>query len=191
MKLHKGTAGYISAKKRQLAYIIGTVAVIAILLLVAGYFVYGTRVNIFSVLAVIICIPVCRTLVNLIMLIPHHTTSERMELELSGVTEDLTVLYDLLVTSEKKAMQIDALVISPTTICGYTSSPQTDTEDAARHIKHMLEKNKIEKITVKIFKDYKAFKSRAEGMENIVSVEQLTSHEREEKIAQILQDISL
>ncbi len=191
MKLHKGTAGYISAKKRQLAYIIGAVAVIAILLLVAGYFVYGTRVNIFSVLAVIICIPVCRTLVNLIMLIPHHTTSERMELELSGVTEDLTVLYDLLVTSEKKAMQIDALVISPTTICGYTSSPQTDTEDAARHIKHMLEKNKIEKITVKIFKDYKAFKSRAEGMENIVSVEQLTSHEREEKIAQILQDISL
>lgn len=191
MKLHKGTAGYISAKKRQLAYIIGAVAVIAILLLVAGYFVYGTRVNIFSVLAVIVCIPVCRTLVNLIMLIPHHTTSERMELELSGVTEDLTVLYDLLVTSEKKAMQIDALVISPTTICGYTSSPQTDTEDAARHIKHMLEKNKIEKITVKIFKDYKAFKSRAEGMENIVSVEQLTSHEREEKIAQILQDISL
>lgn len=191
MKLHKGTAGYISAKKRQLAYIIGAVAVIAILLLMAGYFVYGTRVNIFSVLAVIICIPVCRTLVNLIMLIPHHTTSERMELELSGVTEDLTVLYDLLVTSEKKAMQIDALVISPTTICGYTSSPQTDTEDAARHIKHMLEKNKIEKITVKIFKDYKAFKSRAEGMENIVSVEQLTSHEREEKIAQILQDISL
>ena len=191
MKLHKGTAGYISAKKRQLAYIIGAVAVIAILLLVAGYFVYGTRVNIFSVLAVIICIPVCRTLVNLIMLIPHHTTSERMELELSGVTEDLTVLYDLLVTSEKKAMQIDALVISPTTICGYTSSPQTDTEDAARHIKHMLEKNKIEKITVKIFKDYKAFKSRAEGMGNIVSVEQLTSHEREEKIAQILQDISL
>ncbi len=191
MKLHKGTAGYISAKKRQLAYIIGAVSVIAILLLVAGYFVYGTRVNIFSVLAVIICIPVCRTLVNLIMLIPHHTASERMELELSGVTEDLTVLYDLLVTSEKKAMQIDALVISPTTICGYTSSPQTDTEDAARHIKHMLEKNKIEKITVKIFKDYKAFKSRAEGMENIVSVEQLTSHEREEKIAQILQDISL
>ena len=191
MKLHKGTAGYISAKKRQLAYIIGAVAVIAILLLMAGYFVYGTRVNIFSVLSVIICIPVCRTLVNLIMLIPHHTTSERMELELSGVTEDLTVLYDLLVTSEKKAMQIDALVISPTTICGYTSSPQTDTEDAARHIKHMLEKNKIEKITVKIFKDYKAFKSRAEGMENIVSVEQLTSHEREEKIAQILQDISL
>ena len=191
MKLHKGTAGYISAKKRQLAYIIGAVTVIAILLLVAGYFVYGTRGNIFSVLAVIICIPVCRTLVNLIMLIPHHTTSERMELELSGVTEDLTVLYDLLVTSEKKAMQIDALVISPTTICGYTSSPQTDTEDAARHIKHMLEKNKIEKITVKIFKDYKAFKSRAEGMENIVSVEQLTSHEREEKIAQILQDISL
>lgn len=191
MKLHKGTAGYISAKKRQLAYIIGAVAVIAILLLVAGYFVYGTRVNIFSVLAVIVCIPVCRTLVNLIMLIPHHTTSERMELELSGVTEDLTVLYDLLVTSEKKAMQIDALVISPTTICGYTSSPQTDTEDAARHIKHMLKKNKIEKITVKIFKDYKAFKSRAEGMENIVSVEQLTSHEREEKIAQILQDISL
>ena len=39
MKLHKGTAGYISAKKRQLAFIIGIVAVIAILLLAVGYFV--------------------------------------------------------------------------------------------------------------------------------------------------------
>ena len=191
MKLHKGTAGYISAKKRQLAFIIGMVAVIAILLLAAGYFVFDTRLNILSVLAVIICIPICRTLVNLIMLIPHHTVSEQIEMELSAVTEDLTVLYDLVITSEKKAMQVDALVISPTTICGYTSLPQTDTEYASVHIKNMLAKNNIEKMTVKIFKDYTAFKSRAEGMENIVSVQHLPSHEREEEIAQIIQDISL
>lgn len=191
MKLHKGTAGYLSAKRRQLAFIIGIAFFIVVILLISGYLIFDTRLNILSVLAVFICIPVCRTIVHLIMLIPHHSVSEKIEMELSAVTEDLTVLYDLVITSEKKAMEIDSIVISPTTVCGYTSSSKTDTDDTAKYIKSMLVKNKIEKVTVKIFKDYMAFKSRAEGMENIVSVAHPDSNETEEEIAQILLDLSL
>lgn len=191
MRLHKGTSGYLSAKRRQQALIIGIAFIIVAILLITGYLVFETRLNVLSVLAVFICIPVCRTIVHFIMLIPHHSVSEKIEMDLSAVTEDLTVLYDLVITNEKKAMEIDAVVISPTTVCGYTSSSKTDTDEAAQHIKSMLAKNNIEKITVKIFRDYTAFKSRAEGMENIVSVSHSESSEIAEEIAEIILDLSL
>lgn len=191
MKIQKGTAGYISAKKRQLALIIGVAAVIIIGLIVAGYVVYDSRLNWLTVVAIFICLPVCRTVVNLIMLIPHTSISENTEMEISGKTENLTVLYDLIITSEKQAMKIDAIVISRNVVCGYSKSSKLDTDYAAKHIKTMLEQNGIEKVTVKIFKDYVAFLSRAEGMQSIASIEKNEPGRREKEIEQLILDISL
>ena len=112
MKIQKGAAGYVSAKKRRLAMLIGGAAVLIIGILVAGYMIYDSRLNWLTIIAILICLPVCRTLVNLIMLLPHTSISETTEMEISGKTENLTVLFDLIITSEKKAMKIDSNVIS-------------------------------------------------------------------------------
>lgn len=191
MKVQKGTAGYISAKKRQLAMIIGAAMVIVIGILVAGYLIYDSRLNWLTVVAILICLPICRTIVNLIMLLPHTSISEKTEMEISGKTENLTTLFDLIVTSEKKAMKIDAVVISRNVVCGYAKSSKFETDYAAKHIKSILEQNGIEKVTVKIFKDYVAFLSRAEGMQSIASIEKEESGRREEEIAQLILSISL
>ena len=112
MRAQKGTAGYISAKKRELATIIGGAAVLVIALLIIGNLIYDTKLNWLTIVAILICLPVCRTIVNLIMLLPHTSISEKTEMEVSGNTENLIVLFDLIITSEKKAMKIDSLVIS-------------------------------------------------------------------------------
>ena len=122
-------------------------------LLIAGYLLNHTRLNIFTLVAILACLPACRALVNLIMLLPHHSMDEATELEISGVTEYLTMLYDLVITSERKAMPVDAIAISGKTICGYARNKKVDTNYCARHIKSILAQNKIEKVTVKI-KDY-------------------------------------
>ena len=191
MKIQKGTAGYISAKKRQLAMIIGVAAVLIIGLLVAGYMIFDSRLNVLTIIAILICLPVCRTLVNLIMLLPHTSISESTEMEISGKTENLTTLFDLIITSEKKAMKIDSIVISRNVVCGYAKSPKYDTDDAAKHLKSSLEQNGIEKVTVKIFKDYVAFLSRAEGMQSIASIEKNEPGRREKEMEQLILDISL
>ena len=191
MKIQKGTAGYVSAKKRRLAMLIGGAAVLIIGILVAGYMIYDSRLNWLTIIAILICLPVCRTLVNLIMLLPHTSISETTEMEISGKTENLTVLFDLIITSEKKAMKIDSIVISRNVVCGYAKSPKYDTDYAAKHIKSILEQNGIEKVTVKIFKDYVAFLSRAEGMQSIASIEKNEPGRREKEIEQLILDISL
>ena len=191
MKIQKGTAGYISAKKRQIAMIIGLAVVLIAALLVVGYMKYKTRLNWLTIVAILICLPVCRTLVNLIMLLPYTSISENTEMEISGNAENLIVLFDLVITSEKKAMKIDSIVISRNVVCGYAKSPKFDTDYAAKHIKLILEQNGIEKVTVKIFKDYVAFLSRAEGMQSIASVEKNEPGRREKEIEQLILDISL
>lgn len=191
MKIHKGEAGYLRAQKKKVTLLtILYFAVIAAILAV-GYHLYHTRLNLLTVLAVLLCLPACRTLVRLIMLIPHHSVDEATELEISGCTDHLCMIYDLVITSERKAMPIDAVAISGNTVCGYSRSRSVDTDYASRHIKAILKQNKLDKITVKIFHDYVAFLSRAEGMNNIASVEKKMPGKREAEISQIILNISL
>ena len=71
-------------------------------LVIAGYVTTKTKLNLLTVVAVLGCLPASRILVNLIMVMPHDSIDEATELEISAVTEELTVAYDLVITSEKK-----------------------------------------------------------------------------------------
>ena len=190
MKIHKGEAGYIRVQKKKLA--IQTVLSFALVaaLVITGYLLNHTKLNLLTLVAILGCLPACRTLVNLIMMLGHRSINEATEIEISGCTDQLTPAYDLIITSERKAMPIDAVVISRNTVCGYTKNAKVDTAYAARHIKSILRQNKFDKVTVKIFHDYVAFLSRAEGMNNIAAVEKYDK-KTEEEIREIILDISL
>lgn len=190
MKIHKGEAGYIRAQKKKLA--IQTIFAFALVagLILTGYLINHTKLNWLTLVAVLGCLPACRTLVNLIMMLGHKSINEATEIEISGCTGYLTVAYDMIITSERRAMPIDAVAISRNTVVGYTRNNKVDTGYAARHIKAILRQNKFEKVTVKIFHDYMAFLSRAEGMNNMAAVEKADTR-TEEEIREIILDISL
>ena len=103
MKIQKGDAGYLRRRKRLL--ILEAVASFGLVaaLVIAGYVTTKTKLNLLTVVAVLGCLPASRILVNLIMVMPHDSIDEATELEISAVTEELTVAYDLVITSEKKA----------------------------------------------------------------------------------------
>ena len=58
-------------------------------------------------------------------------------------------------------------------------------------LKEMLHNNRLEKITVKVFHDYTAFLARAEGMNNVMTVEQSGDRRRERKIRQLILTTSI
>ena len=160
-------------------------------LMIAGYVTTKTKLNLLTVVAVLGCLPASRILVNLIMVMPHDSIDEATELEISAVTEELTVAYDLVITSEKKAMPVAAVAIYNNTICGYVPVKKVDVDYAAKHIKSIMKQNQFDKVVIKLFHDYKAFLTRAEGMNNIASVEQQDTRKHEEMIKGLLLDISL
>lgn len=191
MRAEKGEAGYIRTRKFHLTAETVCSFAIVVGLVVVGYLQTKTRLNWLTLIAVLGCLPACRMLVNLIMLIPHHSVNEAKELEISGNTEYLTVLYDLVITSERRSMPVTALVISGNTVCGYAPDKKVDVIYAANHIKAMLKQNQIDKVNVKLFHDYVAFLSRAEGLNSIAAVEGDDNRELEEAISEIILDISL
>ena len=191
MNIKKGNAGYLSSKKKRA--ILKTILEfgIVIALLILGIVETGDRMNWLTLVAVLGCLPASKALVEVIMLFPHHSIAKERADEITGKTELLTVVYDLVLTSEKHIMPIEAIVISNNTICGYSSSAKMDFAFAMKHIKQMLSTNKFEHVTVKIFDNYTAFITRAEGLQNIAAVEKANTRDKEERIKQVLLNISL
>ena len=191
MKVTKGNPGYI--KKRKQNRILKTLLQfgIVIALLILGIVQTDTRLNLLTLVAVLGCLPASKSLVEVIMLFPHRSLEEIKADEIKEKTANLTVAYDLVFTSEKHIMPVDCVVISDNTICGFSSSKKIDTAFAAKHIKQILYANHFTNVSVKIFDNYTAFVTRAEGMNNIAAVEKKDTKNKENKIRQVVLNISL
>ena len=191
MKVTKGDAGYIRARKRKI--LLKTILEFGIVaaLLILGIIETGTRQNLLTVVAVLGCLPASKALVELIMVFPHCSISEEKAAEIEWNASLLTRAYDMVFTSEKIIMPVEAIVISGNTICGYSSNAKVDMNDIAKHLKQYLYSNRFDKVSVKIFDNYTAFATRAEGMNNIAAIEKEDTKRHEEGIRQILLNISL
>ena len=191
MKVIKGQPGYIKSQKAKilLQSLIGFGIVAA--LLITGYIQTGTKLNILTLAAILGCLPAAKVLVGFIALFPYRSIAESKASEIKAKTSHLTTAYDMVITSREKIMPVDAVVISGNTVCGYASNPKTNETETAKHIKNILNENRLTKVTVKIFPDYVAFLSRAEGMNSIAEIERPDSKNMEEKIRQIILNISM
>ena len=190
-KFPKGNPGYI--KKRKQNRILKTVLQfgIVVALLILGIVQTDTRLNLLTLVAVLGCLPASKSLVEVIMLFPHHSIEDTKGNEIKEKTSNLTTIFDLVFTSEKYIMPVDCIIISDNTICGFASNKKTDTAFAAKHIKQILYANQFTNVSVKIFDDYTTFMKRAEDMNKLADVENKGVKNKEDKIRQIILNISL
>ncbi len=191
MKVHKGEAGYISARKRSLGLQTAAGFGIAAAFLLAGYFKTYSRSNLFTIIAVLICLPSAKALTEWIAIFPYGSIDRKTAEEIKEKSVLLTTAFDMVITSREKIMPVDAAVISGQTVFGYASNPKTDPQEAAKHIKDILAENHHTKATVKIFSKYVHFLSRAEGMNNMVKIDKPADQELEEAIRQVILNISM
>ena len=191
MKIAKGNPGYIEKRKQN--RILKTVMQFGIVaaLLVLGVAQTNTRLNLLTLVAVLGCLPASKSLVEVIMLFPHHSIEAAKANEIREKTPELTVAYDLVFTSEKHIMPVDCVIISDNTICGYTSKEKTDTVFAAKHLKQILYANQFTNVSVKIFDNYNAFVNRAGEMNSLAVKTGSDTKKKEAKIQQIILNISL
>ncbi len=191
MSVEKGQAGYL--KVRKIKYLIYAVIEfgIVIALVILGYVQTGSKVNLFTVIAVVGCLPAAKMLVEYIAMAPYKSIFPEVYQEIEEKAPLLTKAYDMVITSTEKVMPVKVFVISDHVVCGYTDSEKTDEVKCARYIKEMLKNNGYDKMTVKVFHDYTAFLARAEGMNNIAAVEQPESRRRERSIKKLILTLSM
>ena len=191
MKIKKGDAGYIYSRKKFV--IIRTILEFAVViaLVILGIVQTGDRMNMLTLVAILGCLPAGKSLVEVVMFWPHSSIESYVAEDIANKTEHLTVVYDLILTNKDNVMPVNCVVISDNTICGYSCSKKVDTVTIANHIKKYLGMNQFSKVSVKLFDNYTAFVTRAEGMNNIAAIEKNDTKEKEEKIRGIITSLSL
>ncbi len=191
MKTEKGQPGYLKAlKSKYLLRALGEFAIVAAVFIL-GYVQTNTKQNLFTIVAVVGCLPAAKMLVEYITVYPHQGIEREKYEEIEEKAPFIMRLYDMLITSTEKAMPVDAIVIYGHVVCGYSSSPRTDEAVLAKQIKGVLKDHRYEKMTVKIFHDYGMFLARAEGLNNIAAVERPEDDRNEQEIRSILYTIAM
>ncbi|MDO4312931.1 MAG: hypothetical protein Q4C52_07585 [Eubacteriales bacterium] len=191
MKMEKGQAGYIAAQKRKLGLQALLGFGLVLLILIVGYIVTKTRVSLFTVIAVLGCLPAAKVLVEFVAILPYKTIEKKVAEEIDTKAPLLTTAYDLVITSRDKIMPVDAIVISNHTVFGYAKNPKTNPEEVAKHIKNILAENRYSKTTVKVFSEYVPFISRVEGLNSIIEVNHAADKKLERAIRKIILNISM
>lgn len=191
MKNRKGKEGYI--RRRKISLFIKTILEfsIVIALLILGIWQTGDRLNLLTVVAILGCLPASKALVELIMILPHHSVPSEMSMEIDMQGSHITKIYDMVFTSEKNVMPVDSVVICGNTICGYTSNSKVNTTMVAEHIKKYLLANQFQKVSVKIFNNYQTYMGRVKEMDRLAQTEEHETKDMEAGICRVLLSLSL
>lgn len=187
MKVTKGQYGY-NAHLRKIA-VCKTLVLFAISfsLFLAGYIATETRNNVLTVVAILGCLPASKSAVNMIMAFRAKGCSAGTAEAVQPFCKNLSLLYDLYMTSERKNFDISCIAVGGGFLYGYTEDGRTDTDAAEKHIQNILKLNDRPGIPVRILTDQSAFLERLRDMSEMPEGKDKDI----EEIGQILKAVSL
>lgn len=166
MKVRKGTYGYVRyEKKRRLLVTIG-MFVMPLAILIAGLIICnGDKNNIFTVIAVVGCLPSCKSMVGLIMMMMQKSAKKETVEEIQGHAGNLLMLYEMFFTKEQDSLMVDAVAVCGYEVVGYTTHAKSrkQIEDCEKHIGKLLRANGY-KNHVKIFDQMKPYLERLDSL---------------------------
>lgn len=158
----KGTFGYTSSHKKEqlLKTFIYFLLPIAIFLL--GYITTKSSRNLFTVVAVVGCLPACKELVNVIMFWKRKSLPADLYEELaSHVTKGMDAAYELVFTTYEKNYVVPCVVLAGTEVVGYLPGRDSNARQLEEHLTSTLKKNGIT-AHVHMFQDLKSFLDRVD-----------------------------
>ncbi|MBQ7371940.1 MAG: hypothetical protein IJW67_08700 [Blautia sp.] len=196
----KGEFGYFRAEKRRRALRTAGLFVIPLTVFFAAWIHYKTRLTVWTVISAVGCIPACKFLVDLIMVLLRRSMDPELYKEIRSHAGSLTMCYEMYMTFYEKSAAIDSFAICGNEVVGYSSDPKIDTAFMAEEAQKIIRKNGY-KVNVRILKELRPYLERLDGMnahqeslrENIKFVpdERFLDLPREEIIRQVILAICL
>ena len=171
---YKGTRDYLNTQKKyEIARTILYFA-ISISLFAAGWISTGKRENLLTIVAVLGCLPACKSMVDMIMFLKFHGCTGPNADEIVKHSAGLTCLFDLVFTSYDKNFSVAHLAVCGNTLCGFTQDAKFDEQGFYKHIDTILKKDNYKNTTVKIFRDIDKYTERLEQLKQLDADEKNT-----------------
>lgn len=157
MKKDKGEFGYFHAQKIKRSLITAVMFLIPVVIFLTGLFMTKTRLNMFTFVAIMGCLPASRSATGMIMMLMQKPASETLRQKAEKERGNAVLLYDMAFTAYQKTIPADCIAVSDTQVAGYCSSPKADTAFGEKHIREILRQNGCKSAGVKLFPSEKAF----------------------------------
>lgn len=159
----KGEFGYIAAEKKRKLILTAILFAVPLLIFFTALIYFKTRLTIWTVIAVVGCLPACKMMVNLIMLFRSPSMKPSVYDQIQEHCGDLVMSYEMYMTFYEKSAFIDAFAICGNLVVGYSSDPKIDGAFMETEAQKILKGNGY-RATVRIFKDLKPFLERLDSM---------------------------
>lgn len=109
-----------------------------------------TRRNLLTVVAVLGCLPACKSLVNTIMYLRASGCSQMAKEAIAPFEGHLIGMYDMYFTSYQKNFAISHMIVENQVILGYTEDGKCDITSCISHLKTMLKQAGFPEVTVSV-----------------------------------------
>ncbi|MBU5481960.1 hypothetical protein [Blautia sp. MSJ-19] len=161
--IRKGDFGYLASEKKKRILITTVLFAVPLLIFFSAILYFHTRLTIWTVIAVVGCLPACKSLVSLIMLFRAKPVDASVYHKIHEHAGALTMSYEMYMTFYEKSANIDAFAICGNTVVGYSSDPKVDAAFMEQECQKILRGNSF-KATVKIFTRLEPFLERLDSM---------------------------
>ena len=177
-KVVKGQYGYIRTQRIKVTIRTVLLFLLSLVIFFVGlWYNGGNKKNLLTVVAVLGCLPACKSAVNMIMFFRASGCAENVWERVSRCSEGLTCLYDMYFTSYEKNYAVSHLVVKDHVVCGYCSDAKCESEKCEKHLGNMLKQGGCKNVTVKIYKDLDQY---CEGLSNLQRQNAESGEEQEE-----------
>ena len=164
-RVQKGRFGYLKAQRKRQILLTAILYAAPLLLFFTGLWQTGTRKNLFTLIAVVGCLPACKWTVNLVMLFLQKPISRELYEKIAAHEGSLVSAYELTITAYEKNTPVAAIAICGNEIIGYTQDEKADTAFVEKHITNILQQNHFYGVHVKIIKDLKKYLERMDNLD--------------------------
>ena len=188
-KKEKGTYGYLIYKRKIETGKTLLLLALSFAIFLIGYFTTGTRRNLLTVVAVVSVLPAAKQMTTTFLYYRYSSGSQEVYEKIAGCVANATSLSDIVITAYDKIIELLHITIVGKTLVAYSTNPKTDEKYGADFIKSMLEKNGYKGVSVKIYKEEKAYVARIQEMQKNLAGERKESLEQE--IAAVVKAISI
>ena len=183
----KGCYGYIGNHKVVTAIRTLVYFAVSIGLYVMGYVTTGSNKNLLTIVAILGCLPACKSMVNFILFLRAEGCSEELQSQVCAYDGKLVTFYDMYFTSYQKNFSVSHMVLKGNVLCGITESPKCDCKAAEEHLEKMLKQEGIKNMTVKIFSQSNKYIDRLSQLTDL----NVDEHKNQGEIINMLYSISI
>lgn len=183
----KGSYGYINNRKKYTALRTVLFFAISAALYISGIIRTGSNKNLLTIVAVLGCLPACKSAVNFILFLRARGCSDALHEKLVSFDDALTVFYDMYFTSYQKNYPLSHMALKGSMLCGITENPACDCMEAQKHLERMLMQEGIKNVTVNIFSQEDKYIDRLSRLLEM----QVEDHKEREGIISLLYSVSI